>query len=115
MQLPRLNFSQSLSELIVNMAHLGHGQLFANLVLELGDEGYQIDLEPGEYDHNQVTTNSTGTKMILIEKLGDDLFNDMIAEEITKSPLHTKMVDHLIDYLLDNRLFLKIVNTRDHM
>ncbi len=103
--LPRLHYSPVLSELIVYMSHAGFGEQFTKMIFEYVDEGLQPYMEPGEYLHSQI---KSADKNQLLHILGDEIFVDMVQDEMERSPTHAKMIDHLLEYLLDNRFFMRI-------
>ena len=104
--LPRIRYSPPLSEMIVYMSHGGFGEQFTKMILEYADEGLQLFIVPGEYTHLQV---KDADRLELIGIIGDDIFEDMILDEIEIEPANNKMIDYLLEYLLENRYYVRIL------
>ncbi len=97
----------------MRMANLGYGQLFTSFLSEIVDEGYDFDLNYGEYNDIEISQDTLSDKVRSLNILGNDLFVDLASDELLKSHTHVMMIDKLVELLVTNRLFFKVINPRN--
>jgi hypothetical protein len=111
----RMQQNRQFLGILMKMANHGYGQLFTSFLSEIVDEGYDFDLDAGEYAHFDLTKGTLSEKVLTLNKLGNDLFVDLTSDELLKSHTHVKMVDKLIELLVENGLYFKVLNPREKL
>ena len=99
----------------MRMASFGYGQLFTSFLTEIVNEGYDFDLYEGDYPNFDILQGSLSEKVSSLTKLGNILFVDLASDELLKSHTHVKMIDKLIELLVENRLIFNVINPREKL
>ena len=111
----RMQQNRQFLDILMRMASFGYGQLFTSFLSEIVNEGYDFDLNNGEYDHIEFSKDTLSEKVSSLSKLGSDLFVDLASDELLKSHTHVMMIDKLTELLVENRLYFKVINPRQRL
>lgn len=102
-------------DILMRMASYGYGQLFTSFLSEIVNEGYDFDLYLVDYSHIDTLQSPLSEKVSTLAKLGNALFVDLASDELLKSHTHVKMIDKLVELLVENKLFFNVINPREKL